>query len=71
MTTRKKLRKHDIYKPLGNVGLTAECPNCEELIPIFGHVCGECGYKVKIEFVAKEITDKKEDTFVAPKEATQ
>lgn len=65
MTERTKLRNDSLYNPVGReVGLTAECPNCEELIPVFGYTCGYCGYKIHIEFVAEEIEHEEGDELV-------
>jgi len=52
---REKLKNDSLYNPVDlPLALTAECPNCEELIPVFGYTCGYCGYKVRLEFVAEE-----------------
>jgi hypothetical protein len=50
-----KLTDKSLFNPVNRgTGLSAECPNCGEMIPIFGYTCGYCGYSVKVMFIAEE-----------------
>lgn len=70
MTERYRLGNDNLYNPVGReTGLTAECPNCGELIPVFGYTCGYCGCKVRVEFVAEKTGEEAEE-FV-PAESTE